>query len=485
VLLGLDLGTTNIKAVLTDMDGAVLARGAAPVHLLHIGEAGVEQDSAEIWQATLSAIVQVGAGRDLDGVRAVGVSSQGAALQMLDGQERPLGQVLSWLDVRGQAQGQRLTDALGGAWFARHTGHGESGISVGQLLWLRQAAPETLMPDARVSFVGDLVVGLLTGERAHDTTSLSITGLYDPYTGHAAAELLAHLGLVDSQLPRVCSARVPAGGLRPVVAERTGLRAGIPVSPAVHDQYAATLGTGAVHAGDVNVGTGTAWVLLAAGERMVLPVATGAYACRHLVEGLSGQMLPLGNGGSAFAWALQLLGMSALSPADVDTLLDSVPTGCDGVRCWPFFSPWVPPSLACNPAARLTGLNLGHGPAHVLRAVLEGMAVELARNLATLAPLGPVGRLVMTGRAAASRVTPQLVADACGLPVACSPERDTSALGAVVIARGLLEPNESLAALSGKLTPAPRKVEPGPAGPLLREILGEFEGALPWAPRSA
>ena len=482
MLLGLDLGTTNIKAILANPDGTVLARGSAPVHLLHVGEAGVEQDIDEIWRAALAAIGQVGAEHDLRAVRALGVSSQGATLQVVDVQGQPIGKALSWLDTRGLALNQQLTQELGGDWFARHTGHGESGISVGQVLWLNQAQPELLdvcaQARTRVSFVGDVIVARLTGENVHDATSLSITGLYNPYADRADADLLARLGLMESQLPRVCSAQRAAGTLRAEVAACTGLAAGIPVSPAVHDQYAATLGTGAVHAGDVNVGTGTAWVLLAAGTRPVLPVVAGAYVCRHVVEGLYGQMLPLGNGGSGLAWALNLLGLSGRSPDEVDALLESVPAGCDGVRCWPYFTPWLPPGLTTAVAARLTGLRLSHTAAHILRAELEGMALELGRNLAALTPLGPVGRLVMTGRAAASRVTPQLVADVCGLPVACSPERDTSALGAVVVARGLIEPGASLAALSRSMTPTPRTVEPGDTAPLYRQMLNEFVKAV-------
>ena len=478
MLLGLDLGTTNIKAVLVSENGTVVARGSAPVTVRYVGDGGVEQDIDEIWQATLSAIGQVAAEHPLRTVRALGVSAQGATIQVLDAQGRLVGKALNWLDGRGQALNQQLTEEFGADWFAQHTGHGESGISVGQLLWLRQACPGLLDPPARLGFVGDLIAGRLTGENVHDATSLSITGLYNPYAGQAEPALLERLGLTGHQLPRVCTLDTPAGALRAEVAEWTGLPAGIPVSAAVHDQYAASLGTGAVHAGDVNVGTGTAWVLLAAAPRLVLPVVNGAYACTHVVLGMSGQMLPLGNGGSAFAWALDVLGLRDQTAAQIDRLLQTVPAGCEGVRCWPFLSPWVPPGLRPGLAGRLAGLHLEHTAAHLLRAVLEGMSFELARNLATLAPLGPVGRLVMTGRAAASAVTPQMVADACGLSVACSPERDTSALGAAVIARGLLEPGASLAELAVAMAPPPRRVEPGPDAPLYRCLLDEFVSAV-------
>ena len=100
-----------------------------------------------------------------------------------------------------------------------------------------------------------------------------------------------------------------AGGLQPEVARDTGLRAGIPVSAAIHDQYASALGSGAVRAGTVMVGTGTAWVLLAVNDRLAPPVIDEAFVCHHFVEGLCGQILSLVNGGSALTWALNLTGL--------------------------------------------------------------------------------------------------------------------------------------------------------------------------------
>ena len=115
--------------------------------------------------------------------------------------------------------------------------------------------------------------------------------------------------------------------------EATGLRAGIPVSAAIHDQYASALGTGAVRAGTVMVGTGTAWVLLAVNDRLAAPVIDEAFVCHHVVDGLCGQILSLVNGGSAFTWALHLLGLGE--------------QGCGGDRS----SCWSPRSRAARDSA--------------------------------------------------------------------------------------------------------------------------------------
>ena len=106
--LGLDLGTTNVKAVLIDPSGAIVTRAAAPISIDHLSDVAVEQDIEEIWAATVAVIGGLEGAPDLSGVRAVGVSSQGGALQLLDADGRPIGRVISWLDGRGRPYDRAL-----------------------------------------------------------------------------------------------------------------------------------------------------------------------------------------------------------------------------------------------------------------------------------------------------------------------------------------------------------------------------------------
>ena len=126
-------------------------------------------------------------------------------------------------------------------------------MTLGQVLRLRREAPQSLLAPNRLGFVGDVIVGRLCGRRAHDPTSLGIALLYNPWLERADPQVLLRLGIHQTQLPDLVPATQPAGQLRPEVARRFGLSAGIPVSPAVHDQYAAALGAGSVAPGDTNL----------------------------------------------------------------------------------------------------------------------------------------------------------------------------------------------------------------------------------------
>jgi len=480
MLLGLDLGTAGVKALLVQPSGHVVARAQHPVRLLHPGGAAVEQDIEEIWSAVREALAELSRRAGLSRVRAVGVSSQGGALLPLDGSGRPAGRVISWLDGRGAPYDRAATESLGPGWFAERVGHGGSGVALGQLLRLRQERPEALHCPNGIGFVGDEIVKRLCGVRAHDPTSLSIAGLLNPRLSAADPDVLRMVGLREDQLPALLPAHRPAGALRAEAARQVGLPAGIPVSPAVHDQYAAALGSGVVHPGDAMVGAGTAWVLLAAQQALTQPVTAAAFVAPHLVEGLYGQMLSMVNGGSSFAWVQALVGLDRASAEQVDALMEAVPAGSDGVRFWPFLACGGGAGLAPDLAGRLFGLRLEHDRRHLLRAAAEGLCLELARHLRMLTSAGlPIGRLVICGGAARSRVTPAILADVAGIPVARCREADTSALGAAMIARALADERRDLAAIAREMASVAEPVGPGPDAAQYGRLLEEYLSSLP------
>ena len=479
MFVGLDLGTTNIKALLVDERGAVLARSAAPVSIRHAAGGAVEQDIEEIWSATLAALRGVGSAEQRAAVRAVGISAQGGALQIISGGQ-PVGPVISWLDGRGGPYNEALNADPGREWLIRHTGHARSNLSLGQLMRLKDESPELLAPPNRIGFVGDVIVSRLAGRAAHDATSLSIAWLFSPQAGGTSDELLARLGVDADQLPDLLGLRQPAGGLLPGVAAETSLPAGAPVSPAVHDQYAAALGSGSIHLGDVMLGTGTAWVLLAATDRLMPPVIDAGFVCTHVVEGLFGQMLSMVNGGSAFAWAAELLGLADKPGGELDEIMQSAPPGADGLLFRPTLTAGGGEGLPTSERGCLAGITLSHKPHHLLRAVVEGLACELTRYLGFLTAGGvELKRLIMTGGAAAGSVTPQIVADMTALPLVCATESAMSAFGAATIARGLIETDAGLADLAERVTPPSRTVTPGPNAPLYQQLFEKYLAALP------
>jgi len=281
-------------------------------------------------------------------------------------------------------------------------------------------------------------------------------------------------------LPELLSARETAGGLLATVSAATGLPAGIPVSAAVHDQYAAALGSGAVQKGTVMIGTGTAWVLLAIHDRLSAPVVDEAFVCHHVVDGVWGQILSLVNGGSAFAWALRLTGMDRHGSDEIESLLASAAPGCDGLRCWPYFAAGNVAGLPAATPGCLVGLSLRHGPAEFMRSVVEGLGCELNRYLGLLRLADwPVDRMVLCGGAADSLTTSQILADIAGVPLTRVSYRDTSLLGAAILARGLVEPELPLADLADQMRQASCDICPSVNASLYHEQYRHYVESLP------
>lgn len=472
--LGLDLGTSNVKAVVVDRSGRLLAQAAAPVERVALPGGAVEQDIEQIWSATCQALRAAAARVDARQIAAVGVSSQGGALQLLDADERPLGPVISWLDGRGAPYDAELTRRWGDAFLVEHLGRAPCAVTPGQWLRLRGELSDRLQQAAGVGFVGDVIVGRLAGRRAHDATSLSIAMLFNPALEQADPTVLGELKLPAERLPTLLPATAAAGTLRPAAAAATGLPVGIPVGPALHDQYAAVLGTGAIRPGDVSLGTGSAWVLVVNSPRRERPVARGAFVCTHPIAGLFGQLISMVNGGSALAWAMRLLGQSVFSIGDVDAALAQVAPGADGLCFWPLLAAGAASAdRVCG--GRLTGIGFGHTAHHLVRAVLEGLACELTRyvNLCQRGGL-TIERLVLSGPAASSQATPQIVADVTGRPVLCCTRADASAWGAAVLARAIGTPASELAELALAWSPGVRTVVPDDDCPVYRELLARY-----------
>lgn len=483
MLLGIDLGTTNIKALVVTPQGKIIARGSMPVSLKHTPDGGVEQDIEEIWQATIEAIRMAGKDADLATVQAIGISSQGGAVQLRDRKGQCVGPVISWLDARGQPYDEALLKQVGEPWLVEHIGNGSGGVAVGQVLRLRDKNPSLIAKAPVIGFVGDEIVRRLCGRAAHDCSSLSISCLYNPAKQQADPDLLKRLDLKEDQLPDLLPARSSAGTLKPDIAKATGLRAGIPVSPAVHDQYAAAIGCGAIQPGDTMFGAGTAWVLVAVADHLVKPLNPLAWVCDHVLPERWGQLLSLYVGGSAFKWAMDMVNLGDAPPSAIDDALEAVPPGADGVRLWPFLDGYG--GYLRLTSGRVLGLKLSHGRGHLLRATLEGLCFELARQFGWLKEAGcPVTRLIMCGGASRSRITPQVVADITGCPVICPSESEISAFGASMLARGIIEPQAAMETICRAMAGPAREIRPGPAAAAYTEMLRDYVAAVDAASRA-
>jgi gluconokinase len=435
-LLGLDLGSTNIKALAITREGRVVAQADRPTRTLLPQPGWVEQDPRRILSATVSVLREAYREAQLAGGTLQGVVCSGAMHSVLaiDYKGSPLTNAWLWSDTRSA----HLADAVRGTdWglkIYRQTGvpiHAMSPLF--KIQWLKQHCPEVASVAFKYLGIKEFVLGNLLGLAPEawvsDVSVASATGLLNTQTQQWDAEALALADLTTAQLPRVVASTevfyLPENFFadRP---QKTALVVG------ASDGALANLGSGAEGAESLAVTIGTSGaVRLLVEEPYFDP--TGRTFCYRLDE----RRLIVGgasnNGANALEWLRKSVLRTRRSLPDLLAEAALVPPGAEGLVFEPFLHGERAPLWDAHATASFRGLTARHSQAHLTRAVLEGVAANL-KSIADLLPtLGQVQRIVLSGGVARNALWVNVLEQAFRLPVEVPEGGDASARGAVLL----------------------------------------------------
>jgi xylulokinase len=436
MFLGLDIGTSGVKAVVVDEHDRVVAQSGAPLAVSRPRPLWAEQDPEAWWQAVATALdaLAADAPRAMAAVQAIGLSGQMLGVALLDAADRPIRPALLWNDGRASAECAALEQRFPA--FADTVGcRAMPGFSAPKLLWLAHHEPQALAQTRRVLLTKDYVRLRLTGEAASDRADSSATLLMDTRAGDWHEAIVAACGLDRSKLPRLVESAETAGTLRRDLAERWHLPAATPLVGGAGDNMCAGVGVGAVSAGDAYIGLGTSGVYFLANDRFVPATGGGMHTHRHAVPNLYCQNAVVLSAGAALAWVATLL------RTDIDTLMTEV----EAARLTPVETPVFTPYLSGERtphddpglAAAFSGLTHSTGPAALVQSVLEGVALTLADCHDALLDSGAaIGAVTLTGGGARSDLWARLIAAALGCPLEVQADAQSGpALGAARLAR--------------------------------------------------
>jgi xylulokinase len=435
VLLGLDLGTTAVKAVVLDPDRGLLAADSLPNAPASPQPGWSEQDAVAWLHNALALIPRVcaAAGIDPSAVASVGVAGCVPCVVPLGDDDRPLRPALLYNDARAHAEIDELTVELADARVLQRTGAGITQQSVGpKLRWLQRHEPAVWARTQRVAGSYDWLAGRLAEVAFSERNWALESGLYDLDTGTYAADLCAAAGVADDLFGPIHDPSDVVGGVSKAIASQTGLRAGIPVVAGLADHVASAFGAGLARHGDLLVKLGGSVDVLACSDRPLLD--DRLYLDAHPAPGL---WLPNGcmaSGGSGLRWFQRELAAGAALDT-LDTEAAATPPGADGIVMLPYLLGEKTP--VNDPLARgaLAGLRVGHGRGHVFRALLEGFAYGVRHHLEVLAEHGlRPERARVTNGGASSVLWKQIVADITGLVLEPVLDHPGSALGAAFAA---------------------------------------------------
>jgi xylulokinase len=420
VLVGLDVGTTSVKALAISPDGDVLARAEEEYSLSTPAPGWVEQDPDDWWRASEAALAAVGA-ESADGI---GLSGQMHGLVAVDEAKRVVRPAILWNDQRTAAECVEIEERIGLERLIALTGNRAlTGFTAPKLLWLRKHEPEAYGRIRHVLLPKDYVRLRLTGEHAIDVADASGTLLFDVARRRWSEEVLDALEIPSDWLPRTLES--------PEISGQT--RDGTPVAAGAGDQAAGALGVGIDRPGPISVVLGTSGVVFAALPAFHADPEARVHAFCHAVPGGWHAMGVMLSAAGSLRWL-----MDAFAPATpYDELVaeaDQVGPGADGVLFLPYLSGERTPHADPNARAAFVGLALAHRRGALARAVLEGVAYGLRDSLELLRELGvrpELGRA--SGGGARSPLWIEIVASVLGLPLELTAVEEGGAYGAALL----------------------------------------------------
>ncbi|MFN8622682.1 MAG: FGGY-family carbohydrate kinase [Chloroflexota bacterium] len=448
-VLGIDLGTTQAKAGLITLDGALLGLGRAVYPVLTPTAGRAEQDPADWWTAIAAAVREAlrtasAAGSRAE-VRAISVVGQGPTTVCAAADGTPLRPAITWLDTRASAITAELEARLRvPSWQLGPLPHER---------WLAANEPAVHERTAAFLLPWDWLVLRLTGEAIRSVP---------PVSGHPADAVLAAGGGDPARFGRVVEWATPVGGLRPDAAAALGLAPGIPVIAGGNDALASFHGAGMAAPGDaIDTGGTSGGFAVYWSQRLEIP---GTYRAASAIPGIWLYGGAMNATGKSLDWLRGLLDHTAQDPADLLAEAARTEPGADGLVFLPYLAGERSPIWDERARGVFAGLTLAHGRGHLARAMLEGAAFALRHVAEPIIDAGiEVRAMVVSGGTAATRLWSQVKADITGFPLAIPEVPETATLGAAVLAvLGLGAYPDAPAAMHAMVRIAER-LEPRPA----------------------
>jgi xylulokinase len=438
-LLGIDLGTSSVKVVVSSLEGAIEGLGSAEYPILTPLPGHAEQEPTDWWRATVSAVRQALERAGAPQVLGIGFSGQMHGFVQMGPEQAPLARAIIWADQRSAPLLPEIRERVGTELLATTCGTAPAaGFMISTLFWLQKHEPQTLERTVALLMPKDYLRFKLTGELGTDESDAAASGIFNVAGRVWADEVIERLQFPRSIFPKVHPSAEIVGALDSGAAEELGLRAGIPVSAGCADQPAQAVGNGLIDPplGSVTIGTGGQ--VFAPLETPLFDPQLRLHTFCHAPESrwyLLGAML---SAGMALRWLRETLGSQRWSYAQLDQSAAQVEAGSEGLVFLPYLVGERSPLMDPQARGGFVGLTLRHGPGHMVRALLEGVAFALRQIIDAMAGCGAeLDRLVASGNGLASPLWRQILADVLNRPLCQGTDKhatERAGVGAALIA---------------------------------------------------
>lgn len=439
LLIGLDVGTTNIKAGLFDTDGRLLKVASRPTITQYTDDGLPYYDPEWMWETAAAVLNEASAGAD-GAVRVLGITSMAEAGLVIDlGTGRAKSHVIPWFDKRSLPQLERVksqSDPL--ERFSRSGLNPSFKYGMLKLMWLKDQDTEVLK-DACWLSVSDYIAYRLTGERFTDASLAARTYAYDLRTQTWDKPFLEQFGLGEVSFPAVLPAGQAGGSVLPEAAEKCELPPGLPVAVCGHDHLCASVAVGALQPGHVFDSMGTAETLVGVLPERVLGEAefrTGMSHGKHVLPGRYFWMGGISSSGGSVEWMRKVIQDPPIPYEDMNRMMAEMEHRPTGILYFPYLSGSGAPKPNPNMLSSFVGISVNHTRADMMRAVLEGTVYEFAaiRRAAEQASGQAINAITAVGGGTRNQVLMQIKADVTGCTFYIPSVEEATMLGAALLA---------------------------------------------------
>lgn len=371
-----------MKCALVKTETLSIIATSSREYALNYPQAGFVEQSPEEWvNKTIEALHELTQKTGIRDIRGIGFSGQMHGTVLLDSNKEVLHPAIIWADSRsGDVLGE-LIDTVGYDSYIKMTGTAPAvGFMGSTLLWLKHNQPELLEQTKHVLLPKDYLRFRLTGEMVTDVSDAAGTGLFDIHKGQWADRIIERAGLPRNIFPQILSAYDVAGYLSKDVAQKIGLKAGIPLVAGCADQAAQAVGNGIFSEGRMSITLGS-------GGQIFVPISANSSQLRtdsriHVFNHATGGWYALGailSAGLALRWLRNILNLTHQDNAyaDLDESARIVPAGADGLVFLPYLNGTRTPHMNPSATGAFIGLTSRHTQGHLVRAVMEGVAFAI------------------------------------------------------------------------------------------------------------
>ena len=423
MIIAHDLGTTGNKASLHHPDGR-LTDAVTVNYPAHFAAGGIaEQDPEDWWGAVVSATrsLMEKSGATAESISGIVISGQMMGAVLLGADDRPVRPAIIWADTRSSAQYHQLLDALGDDAAYNILGHRlNPTYSLEKIMWVRDNEPDVWSRVRRVCVAKDYVALRISGRLATDRSDASGTNAYDQQAGTWSTDLLAAANLPVELFPEILEATDVLGAVTAEAAGALGLREGTPIVMGGGDGPLAAVGAGVVSPEDgayVSLGT-SSWISFVT-DVPVLDPSLRTFTFNNVVPGTFIPTATMQAGGASIQWFSEILNPDPTSK-DTAALIDEASSDVDteGLIFLPYLLGERSPLWEPSARGAFIGLARHHTRAHMMRAVMEGVAYNLLTCICAFRDSGhPIDRITAVSGGAQSDTFLQVLADVWGIPV--------------------------------------------------------------------